>query len=461
MSKPPPMGHNGGFTFDSRADIPKDVPRLYYFKCGIQDVLDDVLRMPKEERGVYLTALLVMYKEMEGLPADDKMAAMSLGLDVREWRHIKPKLIARGVLYERSSGRISNKRFEAEISVYVTEFNNRREAAMEREQRKRAAGQIAPTSRRHRADIADRSPGHRVDLPAMSATLPVGIGDDFSKKHNQNNETSSTSRPQHEHEASSRAHNLVIRNHESVSKTPPPNASAGSLGIEASPGDAEGSLPPGMSTAIRLIAVLFGSDTDPDHDRGYALAMEYGGRYDIEDVIEGAEDFISRRRDRTEYGGVNERRFAEYVRQARSNRKRRETGIQPIEKPAPRRIQPGPLGEGIELAANGDIILSNGVRSEWLELFGGNEKLLDLTLTGAGTKLRPNAMMEPVGQVRSFLAAACKNLVARKENAIATAEHTAKLRNEAAAQTGLTESRHDWIERIAAEAEASLKGGLK
>ena len=187
MNKPPPMGHNGGFAFDARSDIPKDVPRLFFFKCAIQDVLDDILKMPKDERGVYMTALLVMYKEMEGLPADDKMAAMSLGLDVREWRHIKPKLIARGVLYERQSGRISNHRFEAEISAYVTEFKNRREAAIEREQKKRETVKIAERSPRDRADIAERSPGCRADV----ADFPRRYRRGFFRKTQQKQRTAS------------------------------------------------------------------------------------------------------------------------------------------------------------------------------------------------------------------------------------------------------------------------------
>lgn len=457
MSKPPPMGHNGGFAFDSRADIPKDVPRLYYFKCAIQDVLDDVLRMPKEERGVYLTALLVMYKEMEGLPADDKMAAMSLGLDVREWRHIKPKLIARGVLYERPSGRISNHRFEAEISAYVTEFRNRQEAAFERERKRREGVAQGGRSRRDRRDIAERSPGHRADVAEMSPTLAGGIGEDFSKKPNEINDGDTTRRPQANHNGAARARDLVIRNQESVSKTPPPHA-AGAI-VEGR--DVEGSLPPGVAAAVRLVAILFGSETDPDYDRGYALATEYGSRYDPEDVVEGAEDYLAKRRDRVEFGVVTERRFAEYVRQAKANRKRREAGIQQVEKPEPKRLRPGPIGEGMTLADNGDIVLSNGVKAEWLELFGGNERLLALTLTGAGSRLRPNAPMDPEGQVRALLAAACKNIVTRRENAIASAEHAAKLRNAEAAGAEKTESRHDWIERIASEAEANMRGASK
>lgn len=213
MSKPPPMGHNG-FSFDTRADLPPDLPRLFFFKLGIQDALDDVLKMPVDERGVYLTALMVMYKEMQGLPADDKMAAMSLALDVRQYRHIKAKLIARGVLYEKPSGRVSNRRFDAEICAYVVEFKNRREAALEREQRKRDAAQSAQRSPRHRRDIAETSDRSRPDLSPISPRSPVDVGVDFSKNHNENNGPPTTRQNSCDHEAPLRAR--VTTNYESI-----------------------------------------------------------------------------------------------------------------------------------------------------------------------------------------------------------------------------------------------------
>jgi uncharacterized protein YdaU (DUF1376 family) len=213
MSKPPPMGHNG-FSFDTRADLPPDLPRLFFFKLGIQDALDDVLKMPADERGVYLTALMVMYKEMQGLPADDKMAAMSLALDVRQYRHIKAKLIARGVLYEKPSGRVSNRRFDAEICSYITEFKNRREAALEREQKKRDASTSASRSPTLRPEVGPISRRSLVDLSPISPTPPVDLGDNYYKKHNENNEGHTTTKNSRDHEDAVRAR--VTTNYESI-----------------------------------------------------------------------------------------------------------------------------------------------------------------------------------------------------------------------------------------------------
>lgn len=433
MNKPPPMGHNGGFAFDTRADIPKDVPRLFFFKCGIQDVLDDIMKMPKEERGVYMTALLVMYKEMEGLPADDKMAAMSLGLDVREWRHIKPKLIARGVLYERQSGRISNHRFEAEISAYVTEFKNRREAAVEREMKKREVVKIAPTSPRDRADIAERSPRDRRDVAPMSPTFPGGIGVDFSEKHNKINAAPTTSRAQGEHEAPLRARVLLTTSYESEieKKEEHTNKQDSHHGAHVGAGGGEAverGLDPNEAHAVHLLARLFGSETDPDTDRAMAIVVRWSASHGSRDVLDATLDFVARKSDRTELRQISERLFGDYVRQASVNRaSRAETPIVPVAKPERQTVPVGPMGQGMEMAADGRIMLVNGMRNEWLKRFGGDGEGLDLALIEVSGRLTPNSPTPLDVQASGMLARICRDtLMADKRYERATAAKAAR-----------------------------------
>lgn len=225
MSNAPPVGHNGYFSFEQRSDLPPDLPKLHYFKCYHQDLLDDLLKMPLEERGFYITALLTMYKEMEALPADDKMASLTMGgaMDIRQYRRMKQKLIERGLMYIRPSGRVSNRRFEAEICEYVTEFKNRREAAIEREAKKRLApvaersfGGLPPEVRQK----SGRSPG---EVREKSPGSPAEVHGDFSKNINKNNEATTTrhttSGPQADHETPPRARVTIVRLSSSIGES--------------------------------------------------------------------------------------------------------------------------------------------------------------------------------------------------------------------------------------------------
>lgn len=207
MASPAPIGHNQ-FSFETKDDIPRDVPKLYFFKAGIRDFLDDMRRMPSNERGVYATAIFCMYEMMEGLPADDKLASMTLGIDIREWRHIKPKLIARGLLYEKPSGRISNRRFEAEIIDYVTAFKKRQEAAAEREKKKREEGKIGTRSTTDRHEIGTRSTRNLAGLGAKPTTSVVSTEGDFSEKHSNFNGGDTTTKAESDHKSDLRARDL-------------------------------------------------------------------------------------------------------------------------------------------------------------------------------------------------------------------------------------------------------------
>lgn len=474
MAKPAPMGigHNG-FTFETRRDLPPDLPKLYFARFTLQDLLDDLLRMPKEERGVYVTALLVMYKEMESLPADDKMASMMLGLDVREWRHIKAKLLARGVLYERATGRISNKRFESEICAYVTEYNNRREAAVEREQRKRSKGKIAETSPGDRRDIAGRSAGSRGDVAEMSPTSNRPLGGDNSEKRNEINETVGTSGPREKHEADLRARDLIITNYESLSNTTylPPNSAAAGSGLSDGDGSpSEFSLSPHQSKAMRLLAPYFGSSTDPNMDVAYAVVMDLGSVYSFEDVCEAAMDFDDARRNReyrAGYGPLTEPMFRQWVRTAVSQRRARETAatkaamrneVTEVEKPPrlAKRIPPGEFAEGFVMGENGRVALVNGKYAEWLERFNQDVSLLENALIEVSGNLKLNGPIPPPAQIESWLARKAGDVRQRHKNALAATQ--ARIDADKPAEGVVIESKSERLRRIA-EGAMKQQGG--
>lgn len=173
MASPPPVGHNGAPTYETRSDLPDDILPLDWFKCKPKDALDDMMKLPLDERGFYASAWLAMYADMEMLPADDRMAAHRLAMDVRSYRAYLNKLLEKRsetsglpLLYRRPSGRISNHRYEKEITEYVEGAKKRREVAVEREARRKAAKQAAPLKHQN----ADTS---AVDVRGMSG----GSGD--------------------------------------------------------------------------------------------------------------------------------------------------------------------------------------------------------------------------------------------------------------------------------------------
>lgn len=166
------LGHNGAPTYETRGDLPNDLPPLEWFKCNAKEFLDDLLRLPLDERGFFASAVMVMYAEMETLPADDRMAAHRLAMDVRSYRAMIRKLMERRsttsqrpLLYKRPSGRVSNHRYDAEITAYVESVKKRREAASDREAKRRSKPQSnAATSLR---DVLGMSDGSG-DIPRTS-----------------------------------------------------------------------------------------------------------------------------------------------------------------------------------------------------------------------------------------------------------------------------------------------------
>lgn len=138
----PPIGHNRppadvevspeaegltAWVFETRGDLPRELPKMHYFQCDTHALYTALLKMPLEQRGFYMTAILAMYDRMEPLPADDREGMIATGVsDIRIYRRLKSALLgAERCLVEKPSGRISNQRFEDEVKKYVEKWKNR------------------------------------------------------------------------------------------------------------------------------------------------------------------------------------------------------------------------------------------------------------------------------------------------------------------------------------------------
>jgi hypothetical protein len=177
------IGHNGPPVFESAADI-KDVPNMHFVKIDIEALLKALVEMPLDVGGFYVRALLTMYKYMEGLPADDNLARLRLGIDIRTYRRLKAILLGHpGCFTVKPSGRISNSRFEEEVTAYVVEYRNRQEAAYAREAKKREGTETRPISTGDPAGNRPISGGSPVVSLSSSRTHPG----DLSRKHNEIN----------------------------------------------------------------------------------------------------------------------------------------------------------------------------------------------------------------------------------------------------------------------------------
>lgn len=453
MAKPPPMGHNGGFYFESRDDLPPDLPKIHFFKLFMQDFLDDLLRLPMEERGFYTTAIFTMYKEMQGLPADDKLASMSMMIDVRQYRRLKEKVLERKLLHLTSTGRLSNKRFEAEICSYVTEFKNRREAAIDREQRRRKPN--ANNQQRDRdtsgtlpPEVSAKSGRSPADLREISRGSSSELRGDFSKNHNKNNEGGSTTEPQADHKAAVRARDLELESELEVEKKTYKPTNIASLDERAGVGENEASVDPKTIGAIRRLKELIYDD-----DEAHRIIESRLNEFMPEDWRDGMEDLARNRRNGTERRLITEDVVIAYVRQAERSRVQATAPPPSVEKPPPRTVEPGIVCDGIEIAVDKSIQLSNGVRQKWLGDFGGDERLLDLTLTEAAGSLRANDRASYEHQIKSALARAAKDIIIRKQNTIVATDRRAERAARPTSVDGVAkvETRAERLARMVAE----------
>ena len=398
MNKPPPMGHNG-FTFENRNDIPKDVPRLHFFKCYFGAFLEDMRKLPLADRGYYATAVMTMYENMEGLPADDKQAAMALFIDVRQYRHFKQRMIDLGLLYERPTGRLSNRRFEAEICAYVDDFRRRSDAAQEREAKKKAAASKA-------GPPAVPLPVLPPVLPPVLAGVPAGYlcdtTEDLSKKHNKINVASNTTTARDDHKKAVRADDLESRSYieekeeKNRPKPPPPESDAAPEPLE------EGVSP-------RWVLHLDGSYSGTAFEQFSttevrAMAAKWP-HLDFPAVLAEADDFLAPEfaNQHIPFGHPSRMKRLEGL-LVHKNERARALVAHVVAKPERKTPAPGPLADGFEMTERGRVNLVNGVRAEWLERFGGDENRLEIALISMSGNLKVNSHIPYEAQIEAGLA---------------------------------------------------------
>lgn len=202
-----PQRHNGGppIIDDEDGQI-----RMLFARVHISDLLNGIRTLSMEERGFYMTALFLMYDRMGTLPADDRHAAMMIGCEIRTYKRLKARMVALGKFYDTGEG-LSNRRVEAEITAYCSEFKARRDAALKRENERRKAraksdaesqgaipvvGEIGPTLPGSSAEVGPKLPGSSTEV---SLTLPgssAEVAPQVSENVNEINETSTTSEPE-------------------------------------------------------------------------------------------------------------------------------------------------------------------------------------------------------------------------------------------------------------------------
>ena len=139
MSAP---GHNGGPPL-----VEEDAPKLRWVKVNIAEAIEGMEGLSMEERGFCWTGWLKMYARMGGFPADEIVGARIMGCDVRLYRRLRKSLEATGDKFYVEDGLIKNSCVEREISAFCREHKRRREAALEREAKRRLqvrSGELLP-----------------------------------------------------------------------------------------------------------------------------------------------------------------------------------------------------------------------------------------------------------------------------------------------------------------------------
>lgn len=137
------IGHNGG------PPMGDDAPGLTYVKFYPRDWLTGTMDMSLEERGAYMTVVMIMYDRMGGFPYDERLGGVLMRCDKRVYRRVRDRLLAEGKLY-RDGDMLRNPRVEREITDYITQYKRRSEAARERERKRelhRTSGELRPEVR--------------------------------------------------------------------------------------------------------------------------------------------------------------------------------------------------------------------------------------------------------------------------------------------------------------------------
>jgi uncharacterized protein YdaU (DUF1376 family) len=159
------MLDNGGPPLDDAA------PKLRWIKLNIAEFLEGIDELTYEQRGFYITALLKMYARHNGIPADDREGAHTMGCNPRTFRLHKASLLESGKFYV-SDGMLRNKRFDYELGEFTRQAKKRREAAIKRERERREAITAYTTEKRSapiRAEFEPNSSPIRAEFTPNSA----------------------------------------------------------------------------------------------------------------------------------------------------------------------------------------------------------------------------------------------------------------------------------------------------
>lgn len=181
------QNHNGGPPIDSDA-------KMRWVRVNISDILEGMDGLSWEQRGYYVTALFKMYARMEGLPYEEKAGSSVMRCDVRTYRRLRDHLIGIGKFYT-EDGMLKNTRVEREITDFCREVKRRREAALEREKRRRnmADRQEVP------ADFQPTSPGLPTEFQEKSSEDPGDFHENARRKPNEINVCTATTVPEENH----------------------------------------------------------------------------------------------------------------------------------------------------------------------------------------------------------------------------------------------------------------------
>jgi uncharacterized protein YdaU (DUF1376 family) len=166
------LGSNGG------PPLADDAPPLTYFKFYPSDWLAGTADMTAEERGIYITALAVMYDRMGGMPYDERKGAPLMRVDIRIYRRVRDKLIAEGK-FVRDGDMIRNMRVEKEITDYVRDYRRRSEAAKKREAERRlhrTSGELPANLSETSARSSEEVSKKLVELEAKKPTISKDDG---------------------------------------------------------------------------------------------------------------------------------------------------------------------------------------------------------------------------------------------------------------------------------------------
>lgn len=191
VNRPP---DNGGPPLDDEG------AKLRWVKVNITEILEGIEELSWEQRGYYLTALFKMYARMGGLPADKYEGAKAMRCDVRFFQRLRDQIVATGKFYI-EDGLLKNSRVEREIADYVREFKRRRDAALEREQRKREADAEAQKRAEENDELHSTSGGLLPEVSPKSPRSPGEVSETSGRLGAENPNNSIDAPPQHYHKA--------------------------------------------------------------------------------------------------------------------------------------------------------------------------------------------------------------------------------------------------------------------